>query len=88
MNFGEEIKKEILSKNLKDKHCKKAFIAGLLRGSGTLYEKDGELGLEFKVADEETAMFGSLCLKSLFNYAFDTFFNITLKIINRNNYRY
>ena len=50
-----KIKKEILSKNIKDGHCRKAFIAGMLRGSGKLYTKDDELGLEFTVPDEETA---------------------------------
>lgn len=68
MNFSENIKSEILNKAIKDRHCKKAFIAGLLRGSGTLYEKDGELGLDFKVSDEETAMLVTLTIKSLFGY--------------------
>ena len=68
MNFGEQIKKEILSKNVKDRHCKKAFLAGLVRGSGSLYEKEGELGLEFTVPDETTAMMVSTIMLSLFNY--------------------
>lgn len=68
MNFTDKIKAEILAKPLKDVHCKKAFIAGLIRGSGVLYEKDGELGLEFKVPDEDTAMALTVSFKSLFNY--------------------
>jgi len=68
MNFTDKIKSEILSKPLKERHCKKAFIAGLIRGSGVLYEKDGELGLEFKVPDEETAMMLTTSFKSLFDY--------------------
>ena len=68
MNFGEIIKKEILSKNIKDSHCRKAFIAGMLRGSGKLYTKDDELGLEFTVPDEETALFVTSNLRSLFGY--------------------
>lgn len=68
MNFGETVKKEILSKNIKESHCRKAFIAGMLRGSGKLYEKDGEIGLEFTVPDEETAMFMTANFKSLFDY--------------------
>jgi DNA-binding protein WhiA len=68
MNFGDKIKEEILSKNLKERHCKKAFLAGIVRGSGSLYEKDGELGLQFSVTDEETAMFMSACFKGLFDY--------------------
>lgn len=68
MNFGEIIKKEILSKNIKEKHCRKAFIAGIIRGTGKLFEKNGELGLEFSVTDEETAMFMTSNFKSLFGY--------------------
>ncbi len=69
MNFAKVIKKEILSKQIKDKHCKKAFLAGIIRGTGTLYEKDGELGLDFRVENEETVMLVSNFIYSLFNYA-------------------
>ncbi len=68
MNFGEIIKKEILSKNIKDAHCRKAFVAGIIRGSGKLYEIDGELGLEFSVSDEDTAMKMTANFQSLFDY--------------------
>ena len=68
MNFTDKIKSEILSKNVKESHCRKAFIAGLIRGSGVLYEKDGELGLEFKVADEESAMMVTTAFRTLFSY--------------------
>ena len=68
MNFTDKIKSEILSKPIKEKHCKKAFIAGLIRGSGVLYEKDGELGVEFKVPDEQTAMTITTTFSQLFNY--------------------
>ncbi len=68
MNFGEVIKKEILSKNIKEKHCKKAFIAGLIRGSGMLYEKDDEICLSFKCYDEEASFTVSEYLQSLFGY--------------------
>ena len=68
MNFTDKIKSEILSKPIKEKHCKKAFIAGLIRGSGVLYEKDGELGVEFKVPDEQTAMTITTAFAQLYNY--------------------
>lgn len=68
MNFTDKIKSEILSKPIKEKHCKKAFIAGLIRGSGVLYEKDGELGVEFKVPDEQTAMTITTTFSQLYNY--------------------
>ena len=68
MNFGNTVKAEIISKPVKDKSVRRAFLAGLIRGSGTLYEKDGELGLEFKVADEKTAEVASDCLYSVCGY--------------------
>ncbi|MBQ8426981.1 MAG: DNA-binding protein WhiA [Clostridia bacterium] len=68
MNFAETIKEEILNKPIKDRHCKKAFLAGFVRGSGTLYEKDGELGLDFKVNSEEMAMLVANYFYTLFKY--------------------
>ena len=68
MNFSESIKREILSKSIKDKHCKKAFLAGLIRGNGVLFEREEELGVEFKVPDESTVALLSSILYSLFNY--------------------
>ena len=68
MNFSSTIKKEILSKQIKDKHCKKAFLAGLFRGTGELYEKDGELGIDVRVSDEDTAMLVSTIVGSLYGY--------------------
>ncbi len=68
MNFAAEIKKEIFAKPVKDKCCKKAFLAGLLRGSGSLYEKDGELGLDFAVPDEQAMSAVTAYFKSVFGY--------------------
>ena len=68
MSFTDKIKAEILSKQIKETHCKKAFIAGLIRGSGVLYEKDGELGVEFKAPDEQTAMTLTTAFSQLYDY--------------------
>ena len=68
MNFSSVIKKEILSKNIKDRHCKKAFLSGLIRGTGQLFEKDGEVGLDIRVSDENVAMLVSSFISSLFGY--------------------
>ncbi len=70
MNFSTVIKNEILSKNIKDNHCKKAFLAGLIRGTGTLYEADDGLGLDFNIYSEETAYSVSRYFETLFNYSF------------------
>lgn len=68
MNFGKQIKDEIITKPAKERHCKKAFLAGLVRGSGALYEKDGALGLEFKVSEESVAEIAGDYLKSVCGY--------------------
>ncbi|MBQ8197522.1 MAG: DNA-binding protein WhiA [Clostridia bacterium] len=68
MNFAKIVKAEICDKPIKDNHCKKAFLAGLIRGTGKLFERDGEIGLEFRVADEKTAITVGNYLQSLFDY--------------------
>ena len=68
MKFSEIIKNEIVQKPHKTRELKRAFLAGIVRGTGSLYEKDGFVGLEFKVFGEKTAELVSLYLKSLFSY--------------------
>ncbi len=68
MNFVGFVKKEIIDKPIKENHCKKAFLAGLMRGSGKLFDRDGEIGLEFRVSDENSAMIVSNYLLSLYSY--------------------
>ncbi len=68
MNFAKEIKAEILSKPIKDKCCKKAFLAGVMRGSGNLYYSEGEYGLEFKTDGEESAQRIVEYLTQLYGY--------------------
>lgn len=68
MNFGESLKAEIFSKQPRDMHCKKAFLAGIIRGSGEIFDNNGELGFQFKVFSDEIAMQVALLLKSVFNY--------------------
>lgn len=68
MNFGEVIKEEILSKPAKDRCCKKAFLVGLIRGTGELYIKDDQLGLDFSIYNEEMAMLVVSYFKNLFGY--------------------
>lgn len=68
MSFIDDVKREIFSKNLKEKHCRTAFVAGLVRGAGSLYETDGQLGLEIKLPSEELASYVITYLKNLFDY--------------------
>lgn len=68
MSFIDEVRQELLGKPIKDQHCKIAFLAGLTRGAGVLFEKDGEVGLDVKVPTEECALTVTMLLKSLFNY--------------------
>lgn len=67
MNFGEIIKEEIFAKPIKETHCKKAFLAGLVRGNGALFESEGGYGIFFKVAGEERAMKSAELIKDLFD---------------------
>lgn len=68
MNFGESVKEEIFSKPLKEEHCKKAFLAGIIRGSGVLFETDNGYGLSFKIAGESRAMKISDLIKETFGF--------------------
>ena len=68
MNFAKEIKKELLSKNIKDKCCKRAFLAGVIRGTGNLFLQDGEYGLEFKLDSEDGANRITEYLSSLYGF--------------------
>ncbi len=86
MNFAEVIKKEIINKPIKDKHCKKAFLAGIIRGSGELYYKDDELGLDFKVNSEEIVVLVSNYLHSLFGYDVSEISIFEDKLNKKDNY--
>ncbi|MBQ9485728.1 MAG: DNA-binding protein WhiA [Clostridia bacterium] len=68
MNFGESVKEEIMSKPIKEKHCKRAFLAGLIRGGGVLFENERGYGLSFKVAGEYRAMHATELIKSVFGF--------------------
>ena len=68
MAFVDQIKNEILNKNIKERHCRKAFLAGLVRGLGSLYEGENGLGLEIKANNELVAMYITSSVRALFNY--------------------
>lgn len=68
MSFADNVKQELLSKPIKDTHCKIAFLAGIVRGSGVLFEKDDEYGIDVRVPSEECVFTVTMLLKSLFNY--------------------
>ncbi len=74
MNFGEIIKTEILSKEIKDVNLQKAFLAGIVRGTGSLFYKDDKLGLIFKVNGDKT-------IYTIVNY-FSTAFNYDIREIS------
>ena len=68
MSFTESVKNEILNKPIKENCCKRAFLAGLIRGSGVLFSENDSIGVEFRVRDEETAETISRYLKNLYDY--------------------
>lgn len=69
MNFGESVKEEIFSKPIKEAHCKKAFLAGIVRGNGVLFEGEGGgYGLSFKIAGEKRAIAVSELMSDVFGF--------------------
>lgn len=66
MNFGEVIKKELFDKPPKTVSQKKAFLAGIVRGKGVLYETEDGYGLSFVVVGEERALFIAETIKNVF----------------------
>ncbi len=68
MNFGRVIKEELISKVIKDKHCKLAFLAGLFRGAGTVFSEGEELGVDISFSSESVAEYVSTSLSLLFNF--------------------
>lgn len=68
MNFGEVVKTEILGKYVKEPSLKKAFLAGLIRGTGVLYQTKSDAGLMFSVTEESTLTLVSDYFLSLFDY--------------------
>ena len=68
MNFGESVKEEIFSKPIKEDHCKKAFLAGIVRGNGVLFESEDGYGLSFKIAGEKRAIAVSELMSDVFGF--------------------
>ncbi len=68
MNLGEKIKAEIISKPLKAVHCKRAFLAGVLRGSGEIFTEGEDVGVQFNLSSEQVAIYLSDILRELFDY--------------------
>ncbi len=70
MNLGKLLKNEIVEKKYKEIHCQKAFISGVIRGCGIIYQVDGEIGLEFSVSGEDASIFIANCFSSAYDYEF------------------
>ena len=59
MTFLQSVRDEIISKPIKDKNLKKAFLTGVIRGNGNLFSDEEGLGLDFSLKDERAAAFVS-----------------------------
>ena len=69
MSFIESVKSEIFKKPIKEKHCRKAFLAGIIRGIGSVFiDNNNELGIDLKVSSEEFAIYLSETFRSIYNY--------------------
>ena len=67
MNFSKEIKQEIFSKRLPHECCKKAYLAGFIRATGSIIKNSEGYGFEFSSendgAIEYFTYFEYLCIK-------------------------
>lgn len=70
MNFTKLIKEEIISKKFKQVQSQKAFLSGIIRGTGVIFEDGDSVGVEFSVFNEETAMATAKYFESVFGYDF------------------
>lgn len=68
MKFLQQVKEEIFNKNLKDKCCKKAFLAGLIRGSGEIFSSPDGIGFDFSLPNEESVNQISYLFRLLFKF--------------------
>lgn len=68
MNFGKIVKREIVEKPPKDRCCKKAFLAGVMRGAGKLVDSDGQIALEVTVIGDEAETLIRTYLQLLYGY--------------------
>lgn len=68
MNFGEGVKEEIFSRLPKTAALKRAFLAGLVRGNGVLFEDESGYGLFFRVAGENRAIAVFELFKDVFGF--------------------
>ena len=68
MNLGEKIKAELIGKPIKSIQEKKAFLAGILRGAGGIFDNDGEVGLQFYLSDEKVVEYVGELLFAVYNF--------------------
>lgn len=68
MSFLQKVKDEILNKNIKDRCCRKAFVTGLVRGSGEIFSTANGLGFDFILPTEESVGQISHLFKILFGF--------------------
>ena len=66
MTFTEEVRREIISKPIKESCCKKAFLAGFLRGSAYITGSEKGLGIMFSLPDENYLSFIGALLNDVF----------------------
>lgn len=68
MKFLQKVKEELLNKNLKDRCCKKAFLAGIIRGNGEIFSTPDGIGFDFSLPTEESVNQISFLFKVLFHF--------------------
>ncbi|MBO7187703.1 MAG: DNA-binding protein WhiA [Clostridia bacterium] len=74
MNFSGFVKNEIIEKGVSGKCCKKAFLAGFIRSSGSIIENDGEYGFMCETDIENAVGYALRLVKELYSFSnFNTY---------------
>ncbi len=68
MNFTETIKDEIIKKNSGQKCCKKAFLAGFIRSTGSIVRSGGNYGFMCSTETPSAAEYAARLIKALYGY--------------------
>ncbi len=68
MNFSEKIKEEIIKKNAGQKCCKKAFLAGFIRSTGSIIRSGGNYGFMCSTEIPFAAEYAARLLRSVYAY--------------------
>ncbi|MCQ2399293.1 MAG: DNA-binding protein WhiA [Clostridia bacterium] len=86
MNFSKEIKEEIVEKGVGGQCCKKAFLAGFIRSTGSIIRSGNDYGFECSTDVEQAMEYAVRLIKSLFDYDVGDIFVYEDKLNKKDRY--